>query len=104
MATIAERVRAAEPAEPKRLGDLIDRLAAEGRLRGARREGKAIGPAALAAIAVRGVTHDSRGVASGGLFVAIPGAHVDGHDFADAAVRNGASALICIMGVSAAGS
>jgi UDP-N-acetylmuramoyl-L-alanyl-D-glutamate--2,6-diaminopimelate ligase len=94
MATIAERVRAAEPAEPKRLGDLIDRLAAEGRLRGARREGKAIGPAALAAIAVRGVTHDSRGVTPGGLFVAIPGAHVDGHDFADAAVRNGASALL----------
>jgi hypothetical protein len=46
MATIAERVRAAEPAEPKQLGDLIDRLAAEGRLRGPRRDGKAIGPAA----------------------------------------------------------
>jgi UDP-N-acetylmuramyl tripeptide synthase len=94
MSTIAELVRAAEPSEPKPLGDLLDRLAAEGRLRGARVGGKAIGPAALAGIRVRGVTHDSRAVVRDGLFVAIPGAHVDGHDFADAAVRAGASVVL----------
>ena len=94
MSNIAELIRAAEPREPKALGDLVDRLAAEGRLRGARLGGKAIGPAALARIPVRGVTHDSRAVAPDGLFVAIRGAHVDGHDFADAAVRAGASAVL----------
>jgi len=94
MSTIAGLVRGAEPTEPKPLGDLVDRLAAEGRLRGARSGGKAIGPAALAAIPVRGVTHDSRAVVRDGLFVAIRGAHVDGHDFTDAAVRAGASAVL----------
>ena len=94
MSAIADLVRAAEPDKPKPLGDLIDRLAAEGRLRAARLGGKAIGPAALAGIPVRGVTHDSRAVVADGLFVAIAGAHVDGHDFADAAVRAGASAVL----------
>ena len=94
MSTIAELVRAAEPTAPKPLGALLDRLAAEGRLRGARLGGKAIGPAALAGIPVRGVTHDSRAVVPDGLFVAIPGAHVDGHDFVDPAVRAGASAVL----------
>ena len=94
MSTLAELVRGAEPTEPRRLGELIDRLAAEGRLRGARSGGKAIGPATLAAIPMRGVTHDSRAVVRDGLFVAIPGAHVDGHDFVDAAVRAGASAVL----------
>ena len=32
-------------------------------------------------IAVRGVTNDSRAVRPGSLFVAIPGLHVDGHDY-----------------------
>jgi UDP-N-acetylmuramoyl-L-alanyl-D-glutamate--2,6-diaminopimelate ligase len=94
MTSIAERLRAAEPTEPKLLGGLVDRLAAEGRLRGARLDGKAIAPTALASIPVRGVTHDSRGVGPGSLFAAVPGAHVDGHDFADAAVRAEAAALL----------
>jgi UDP-N-acetylmuramoyl-L-alanyl-D-glutamate--2,6-diaminopimelate ligase len=94
MTTIAERVRAAEPGEPRRLGGLLDRLAAEGRLRGARAGGRAIGPAALAGTAVRGVTHDSRRVTHGCLFVAVPGLHVDGHDFAEAAVAAGAAAVL----------
>ena len=94
MSTIGELVRAAEPTEPKPLGGLVDRLAAEGQLRGARLGAKAIGPAALAGIPVRGVTHDSRAVVPDGLFVAVPGAHVDGHDFVDAAVRAGASAVL----------
>jgi UDP-N-acetylmuramoyl-L-alanyl-D-glutamate--2,6-diaminopimelate ligase len=94
MTSIAEWLRAAEPSAPKPLGDLVGRLAAEGQLRGARLDGKAIAPTALSSIPVRGVTHDSRGVREHGLFVAIAGAHVDGHEFADAAVRAGASALL----------
>ncbi len=41
-----------------------------------------------------GVTIDSRSVEPGGLFAALPGAHVDGHDFAGAAVEVGASAVL----------
>ncbi|MFN8189705.1 MAG: UDP-N-acetylmuramoyl-tripeptide--D-alanyl-D-alanine ligase [Nocardioidaceae bacterium] len=37
---------------------------------------------------------DSRAVESGGLFVAISGEHVDGHDFAEAAVAAGAAAVL----------
>ncbi|HSK53115.1 MAG TPA: UDP-N-acetylmuramoyl-L-alanyl-D-glutamate--2,6-diaminopimelate ligase [Clostridia bacterium] len=94
MTSLAERAAAAEPADPKRLGSLIERLATEGRLRGARDGGRATGAAALAGIPVRGVTHDSRAVVPGTLFVAVPGQHVDGHDFADAAIRAGAAALV----------
>lgn len=39
-------------------------------------------------------THDSRQVRPGWLFCALPGAHVDGHDHAEAAVRAGAQALL----------
>ncbi|HEX5533678.1 MAG TPA: UDP-N-acetylmuramoyl-tripeptide--D-alanyl-D-alanine ligase [Actinomycetales bacterium] len=37
---------------------------------------------------------DSRLVTSGSLFVAVPGEHVDGHDFAGAAVQTGAVAVL----------
>jgi len=37
---------------------------------------------------------DSRHAVSGGLFVAVPGEHADGHDFAAAAVRSGAAAAL----------
>jgi len=40
------------------------------------------------------VTHDSRSVTIGTLFCAIPGDQHDGHDFADDAVKAGASALM----------
>lgn len=40
------------------------------------------------------VVADSRGVAPGGLFVAIPGERVDGHDFAAAAMNGGAAAVL----------
>ncbi len=92
--TIAERLAAAEPAGPRPLAGLIDRLAAEGRLRGARADGRAIGPAALAGIEVAGVSHDSRHVRPRGLFVAVPGAHVDGHDFVAMAAAAGAAATL----------
>lgn len=44
-------------------------------------------------VVVGDVTHDSRQVGPGSLFVAIRGEHVDGHGFAETAVRAGASAL-----------
>ncbi len=40
-------------------------------------------------------TVDSREVPAGGLFVALPGARVDGHDFAQAAVEAGAAGVLC---------
>ncbi len=46
------------------------------------------------ALEVTGVTCDSRQVKLGNLFVAIPGAEVDGHSFIPHAVRRGAVALI----------
>ncbi|MEY2470728.1 MAG: UDP-N-acetylmuramoyl-L-alanyl-D-glutamate--2,6-diaminopimelate ligase [Actinomycetota bacterium] len=43
---------------------------------------------------IAGVTHDSRRVTEGSLYVALVGATVDGHDFAAQAVRSGATALL----------
>jgi UDP-N-acetylmuramoyl-tripeptide--D-alanyl-D-alanine ligase len=40
------------------------------------------------------VEFDSRAVTPGGLFLALPGAHSDGHDFAAAAVAAGAAAVL----------
>jgi UDP-N-acetylmuramoyl-L-alanyl-D-glutamate--2,6-diaminopimelate ligase len=40
------------------------------------------------------ITHDSRAVGTGYMFACIPGGSADGHDFADAAVAAGASALL----------
>ncbi len=85
---------AAEPTGPAELRGLIDRLAAGGAALGARRDGQAIGPTGLAAIAVRGVTHDSREVRPGSIFVAVPGIHVDGHEFVEAAAAAGAAAAL----------
>ena len=83
-----------ENAVGKPLAELIDRLAADGSLRGARDGGRAIGPAALAAISVRGVTDDTRQVRPGDLFVAVRGIHVDGHEFVEGAAAGGAVAAI----------
>lgn len=41
------------------------------------------------------VTHDSRQVGAGTLFVAVPGMTSDGHDFIAQAVARGASAVVC---------
>jgi len=92
--TIAARLEAAEPRDPRTLGGLIERLTARGRLHGARDGGRAIGPAALAGVEVRGVTEDSRTVGPGALFVAVPGLHVDGHGFVGRAAGAGAAAAI----------
>src|SRR5438876_1720449 len=92
--TIAELEAAAEPSEPQPLAGLIARLSREGGLHGAREGGRAIGPSGLARVEVRGVTDDSRAVGPGSLFVAVPGLHVDGHDYVEAAVARGAAAAI----------
>lgn len=44
---------------------------------------------------VAGLTYDSRRVTPGMVFVAIPGLHVDGHEFVGTAVERGATAVIC---------
>ncbi len=92
--TIAELLAAAEPTGTRPLGELIDRLAADGSLRGARDGGRAIGPAALAAIRVRAASDDTRRLAAGDLFVAVRGVHVDGHDLVGQAFAAGAVAAI----------
>lgn len=85
--------------EPRPLGELIERLSAAHRLHGARDGGRAIGAAALAPVLVTGVTDDSRAVMRGGLFVAIPGLHVDGHEFVARAEAGGAAAAIVERGI-----
>ena len=91
----AALIRAAEPSDPAPLGALIERLVAEGRLRGARRDGRPIGAVGLADLTIRGVTQDSRRVQAGTAFVAVSGLQADGHDFvAEAADRGAAVALV----------
>jgi UDP-N-acetylmuramyl-tripeptide synthetase len=51
------------------------------------------GPKDAATAAVTGVTHDSRRVAPGALFVAVPGEKFDGHDFVRSAAEAGAAAV-----------
>ena len=93
------------PVPPTRpLGDLVERLAGESRLRGTRSGGRPVAAADVAAVPVTGVTHDSRAVRPGMLFVAIPGLRVDGHDFVPAAVDAGAAGVIVegpVAGVAA---
>lgn len=45
--------------------------------------------------AITGIAYDSRAVSRGDLFVALPGVHVDGHRFIEAAVARGAAAVLC---------
>jgi UDP-N-acetylmuramoyl-L-alanyl-D-glutamate--2,6-diaminopimelate ligase len=76
------------------LQDLVRRLAGEGRLRGTRRDGRPVATAELSGVEVTGVTHDSRAVRPGMLFVAVVGLRVDGHDFVPAALDAGAAGVI----------
>lgn len=41
------------------------------------------------------ITYDSRTARPGSVFFAVPGQHVDGHDYIDKAVHNGAHAIVC---------
>lgn len=76
------------------LAALVERFASEGRLRGIRIDGRPAPTSAIGDIRVRGVTQDSRAASGGRLFVAVPGLHLDGHDFAAQAVADGAAAVI----------
>jgi UDP-N-acetylmuramoyl-L-alanyl-D-glutamate--2,6-diaminopimelate ligase len=87
MTTYHDRLEAGEPNGTKPLGTLLARLAAEGWAVDASDGGDAI--------AIAGVAYDSRLVTRSGLFVAVPGEHVDGHDFVrDAASRGAAAAIV----------
>ncbi|MBI2776212.1 MAG: UDP-N-acetylmuramoyl-L-alanyl-D-glutamate--2,6-diaminopimelate ligase [Chloroflexi bacterium] len=88
MTTLTELLAAAEPRTPRPLSGLVERLRVAGRLRS--------DPAGryLATKIRGGVTEDSRAVRPGGVFVAIPGAHVDGHRFAADAATRGAAAIV----------
>jgi UDP-N-acetylmuramoyl-L-alanyl-D-glutamate--2,6-diaminopimelate ligase len=92
--SLHDLLAAAEPGEPRSLGGLLGRLGEERLLVAARESGRAIGPAALDDLEVRGITNDSLRVAPGAVFVAVPGEHVDGHDFVAAAASAGAAAAI----------
>lgn len=51
-------------------------------------------PTAAGDVEVTTVVHDTRAVVPGALFCCVPGAHVDGHDLASAALELGAAALV----------
>ncbi len=53
-------------------------------------DGRLIG----ADVEITGLCHDSRQIQPGDLFVALPGAHVDGHQFVARACRDGAAAAL----------
>ena len=44
---------------------------------------------------ISGISHDSRRISPGMLFVAIPGQTVDGHDYISSAIDRGAVAVLC---------
>src|SRR3954453_5584070 len=54
----------------------------------------------VAAIEVSGIAFDSRQVAAGDIFVAVPGDTADGHDFAATAVQRGAVAIVAERAVA----
>ncbi len=91
---IEARLAAAEPAEPRALAGLIERLAALGLVTGARLDGRPIGTPALAGLVVRGPVEDSRRVGDRSIFVALRGEHVDGHEFVAAAAAAGAALAV----------
>ncbi len=92
--TVADLVAAAEPAERRPLGGLIDRLDSAGLLLGASIDDRPGVVEGLREVPIRGVVEDSRAAGPGSLFVAVPGFHVDGHDFVARAAAAGASAVI----------
>jgi UDP-N-acetylmuramoyl-L-alanyl-D-glutamate--2,6-diaminopimelate ligase len=89
-AALRAALEAAEPVGPRPVAELVARLAAAGQLRGV----AGPGAADLPAVAVHGLAYDSRRVVPGGIFVAVPGGHVDGHAYAPAAVAAGATVVI----------
>ena len=71
------------------LGGLIEKaraLAPDARTR--------IAEAGRTGVTVTGITHDSRAVSNGAVFVAIRGRRADGTTFTDEAIRRGAAAIV----------
>jgi UDP-N-acetylmuramoyl-L-alanyl-D-glutamate--2,6-diaminopimelate ligase len=56
---------------------------------------RSVGPGDPATVEVTAIAHDSRAVVAGALYCCVPGASVDGHQFAGAALEAGAVALLC---------
>jgi UDP-N-acetylmuramoyl-L-alanyl-D-glutamate--2,6-diaminopimelate ligase len=71
-----------------RLVDLAARLDTEGRLR------STLGSPEIGNLVLADIADDSRKVEPGSLFVAVPGLHVDGHDFVGQAIERGATAVV----------
>lgn len=88
MSTIARLLATAEPRRPRPLAELVIRLEGAGLVRAV------ISAGATTTLVSGGVTDDSRAVRPGGLFVAVKGAHVDGHGFIAAAAAAGAVAAV----------
>ncbi len=91
---IERLIAAATPSVARSLVSLLARPAVSAQVLGARLDGLPASAAALAEVAVTGVSEDSRAVGPGTLFVAIEGFHVDGHDFLDRAAASGAGAAV----------
>ena len=83
----------------RRLGDLVREL----ELRGMLRSVLAPRDVGVATLTVQEVAFDSREVGSGDLFVAVPGAESDGHDYAAAATAQGAVAIVAERAVAGLG-
>jgi len=83
----ARLLAAGDPGGTRPLRELVARLAAADRV---------VGPSAATAsdIAITGLAHDSRTVEPGSVFFAVPGDHVDGHDYVAAAAARGAVAAV----------
>jgi UDP-N-acetylmuramoyl-L-alanyl-D-glutamate--2,6-diaminopimelate ligase len=105
--SLADRLRAADAGRaPKPLGGLVDRLERVTNLRGIRSaDGRPVAPldSGLATQRVAGLSADSRASQPGSLFVAVPGDHVDGHDFVARAAASGAAAAIVEHPITGAG-
>lgn len=94
---IERLVRAAEPTGHRPASSLVERLEAAGlvtRLVSADAADAPDAPTGLADLRIGAPTEDSRSVAAGGVFVAVPGFGVDGHAFVPAAERAGAGLVI----------
>lgn len=58
--------------------------------------GRLVGPEGSSSVAIADVIHDSRSAVAGSMFVAMSGAHHDGHRFVDQAVAGGCPA-VCVQ-------
>ena len=63
----------------------------------------AVPPKGAEALAVAGLTADSREVKPGFVFAALPGTSVDGAQFIPQAIAKGAAAIVCAGGAAAPG-